>query len=82
MSANPYRGGVGYKKTNSGEVSYEVSYLDVNFEFAPDAKVKTVLGEIGIVDMCAIDNNGNEIYYVKTLTGGNWFKKGQLKKQG
>jgi len=49
----------------------------VSFAFSLDQKVKTPFGDVGIVSTCGFDDSG-EVYYVKTATGGNWFKESQL----
>lgn len=51
--------------------------MEAKFAFKLDDKVKTPFGDPAIVSMCAVDEGGNT-YYVKTATGGNWFKESQL----
>ena len=50
---------------------------EVTFQFDLDQHVKTPFGDVGIVGTCGLDDSG-EVYYVKTATGGNWFKESQL----
>jgi cell envelope opacity-associated protein A len=51
----------------------------MEFKFKIGDKVKTILDEIGIVDMCAIDNGNLECYYLKIKNGGDkWYKVDQL----
>jgi hypothetical protein len=51
--------------------------MEIKFKFVLDQSVKTPFGSTGIVSMMAFDDSGNT-YYVKTETGGNWFKEAHL----
>lgn len=51
--------------------------MDVKFAFSLDQKVVTPFGTVGIVSLCGFDEGG-VCYYVKTETGGNYFKESQL----
>jgi hypothetical protein len=51
--------------------------MEVTFKFTLDQQVKTPFGDLGVVSMLAVDDGGNQ-YYVKTATGGNWFKESQI----
>lgn len=51
--------------------------MNIAFKYVLEQKVSTPFGEVGIVTMCAADENGVQ-YYVKTAGGGNWFKESQL----
>lgn len=55
--------------------------MDFTFKFKIDERVTTVFKDTGIIDMAAIDNSGDECYYVK-LSGGkdSWFKVAHLEK--
>ena len=53
--------------------------MDFTFKFKIDQKVKTVFGDNGLVDMAAVDNSGDECYYVKLAAGkDSWFKVAHL----
>ena len=48
--------------------------LSVNFQFDIDEKVKvTALGIVGIVSMCAINEDNAQSYFVKTEKDSGWF---------
>lgn len=51
--------------------------MQVTFKFSLDQPVMTPFGDQGIVSTCGVDDSG-VVYYVKTATGGNWFKESQL----
>lgn len=51
--------------------------MKVEFKFEVDQRVATPFDDKGIVVMCAIDDGGTR-YFVKTSTGGNWFKETEL----
>lgn len=54
--------------------------MKADFKFEIDQKVKTVLGDSGLIDMCAIDNTKCICYYVKMKGGqGQWLKEDQIK---
>jgi hypothetical protein len=52
--------------------------MDVTFTFVPDDKVTTPFGEMGIVTMCAIDDNRKITYAVKGSSQTQWYKEGEL----
>jgi len=53
--------------------------MKAEFAFSINQVVKTILGDKGIVDMAAINNSGEECYYVKLKGGqGEWFNRDQL----
>ena len=55
--------------------------MEVKFKFETDEKVKTCFDEVGVIDMCALDNTKHECYYVKLPSGkDSWFKVDQLSK--
>ncbi len=49
----------------------------IAFEFDMDGKVTTPFGDPGIISMLGYDDGGI-CYYVRTQTGGNWFKEKDL----
>ena len=51
--------------------------MNITFKFMLDQAAKTPFGEEGLISMLGVDDGGNT-YYVKTNTGGNWFKESQL----
>lgn len=51
--------------------------MQVTFKFNLDQRVVSPFGDQGIVSTCGVDNSGN-VYYVKTSSGGNWFKESEL----
>ena len=51
----------------------------VEFKFAVDEKIRTELGDKGIVRMLAFDEAGNQ-YSVITKNGQAWFKERELSK--
>lgn len=52
--------------------------MDVKFKFEPDQKVQTPFGDVGIITLCAVDDNRKVVYFVKRTTGSNWFKEAEL----
>ena len=51
--------------------------MQINFKFEPGQRVNTPFGTLAIVGTCAFDDAGVQ-YYVKTESGGNWFKESDL----
>lgn len=49
----------------------------VTFKFGLNQRVTTPFGDPGIVTTQGVDDSGIN-YYVKTSTGGNWFREDQL----
>lgn len=52
--------------------------MDVTFKFVPDQRVTTPFSNMGIITMCAIDDNRNITYCVKRSTATQWFKESEL----
>lgn len=49
----------------------------ITFKFEIDQRVTTPFGDVGVVDVQAVDAGGIT-YYVKTAAGGNWLKEAQI----
>ncbi len=60
------------------DIGDEVNKLTVEFLFDTDEKVETPFGE-GIIDMCAIGNARDKMYFVKQANGSEWFPERLLK---
>ena len=53
--------------------------MQVDFKFEIDQRVKTILGDEGIVSNLMIDDSGQKNAYVKLQGGkGDWFKENQI----
>jgi len=50
----------------------------VEFKFDVNERVITAFGNVGIVDMLAVSESNTISYYVRTATGGQWFKETEL----
>ena len=53
--------------------------MEANFKFEIDQKVETAFGDVGIVNMAAIDDNRQECYFIKRSDESKWFKVLELK---
>ncbi len=51
---------------------------NIEFKFDLEQKVKTVFGDTGIVEMCAIDDGPESKYFVKRSENSSWFKESEL----
>jgi len=51
--------------------------INATFKFDLDDHIMTPFNSEGIITMCGVDGDGIQ-YYVKTATGGNWFKEREL----
>ena len=55
----------------------------VSFKFEPKARVRTSLGDDGIVDSCSIDVGPDHRYYIIHKGGvGAWYSEEQLSSVG
>jgi hypothetical protein len=52
--------------------------MDVKFLYKIGQKVKTIFGDIGIVDMAAIDDSKAIKYYIKRSSESQWFKESEI----
>ena len=52
--------------------------MEAVFKFDIDQKVKTLFGQIGIIELCAVDNSRVIQYSVKTKDSSMWYKEDQL----
>lgn len=50
----------------------------VEFKFDVDNMVKTILGDKGLVTMCAINEGPEHQYFVVRSNGSNWHKESEL----
>jgi len=49
--------------------------MKVDFKFELDQKVKTPLGDTGIVNMVAVDTGNVKVCYIQTATNSQWYKE-------
>jgi hypothetical protein len=50
----------------------------VEFKFSEKQKVKTVLGDDGVIDMAALQNGAVQYYVLMKEGNGAWFDEDQL----
>lgn len=52
--------------------------ITCSFMFSPGQKVKTPWGDIGIVTMACLNEDGGKDYFVKRCSDSDWFRAHQL----
>lgn len=52
--------------------------MKVEFKYEIDQKVKTFFGDVGIIELAAIDDKNLIKYYVQRSNDSQWFKESQL----
>jgi len=52
--------------------------MDVHFKFKVKQWIKTPFGEMGYIEMCAIDESPYKKYYVQSKETARWFNEDDL----
>jgi hypothetical protein len=53
--------------------------MTVEFAFEIDQKVKTPIGDLGIVTNLCINNTKQKQVFIQTSNGGDWWREDQIK---
>ena len=52
--------------------------MNVEFKFEIDQKVKTIFGDMGVINMAGIDDAKENKYFVQWSSDSQWMKESQL----